>query len=424
MNQKNIRILAMPLEIGRAHMLRLVLIARELRRRGAEVAFTWKEQDEVLKHEGFQVFCVSGQDLNKFTEDTVRKIVDANTLSLTQQCVKDEIEAIWAFKPDAILGDLRSTAAISAKICKIPYISVVNGYWTHYFKMVAPMLRFSREKHLLKHKFDFAAAKVIQDKLKIEYATNFRLVAEQYGIRNLESIYDFLAGDLTLIADMPQYCPLENLPKNYRYIGPLVWEGLNETVPAYLEARSSSKPLIYATIGNTGCKRLIQLVVDAFQNDDSYEVVLTTGAYISPDKVPKISNIHVERFIPGSQVMQRAQAVIHCGGSGTTHQALLHSLPALVIPFNTDQEKNAFLMEKNKLGICLSPSKLTGNEVRLAVKEVLEDTDIQKNLQHFKDLLKRTDAPKSAADEITSFFNQTHLREHPSLANIPILERI
>ncbi|HEY9608800.1 hypothetical protein, partial [Allocoleopsis sp.] len=304
-NLENIRILAIASAIGRAHLLRLVLIARELRRRGAEVAFAYKEQTEILKDGGFKVFPVAGVVVTDFT-DSDRKIYEAFTLSWVEQCVKDELEAIQAFKPDVIIGDLRFTAAISSRISKIPYISIVNGYRTDYFNIVDAML--SKEERPFKDKIASATTKAIQDKQKRDAATNFRLVAKQYGIHNLESMYEFLAGDLTLIADIPQYCPLENLPKNYRYIGPLVWEGLNETVPVYLEALSSSKSLIYATIGNTGGEKLIQLVVDAFQNDDSYEVVLTTGAYINPDKVPKISNIHVEKFIPGSQIMQQSQA--------------------------------------------------------------------------------------------------------------------
>jgi MGT family glycosyltransferase len=411
MNLKNVRFLIMPYEIGRAHLLRLTLIARELRDRGAEVAFTWKGQDTVLEHDAFSIISVTGQDITEFTEDIGRNIVDANTLSLVEECVKDEIRAIQAFKPDAIIGDLRATLAISSKISKIPYISVVNGYWTDYFKMVALTQKYLGENNLFKYKIDFISNKYIHDTLKVEFATNFRLVAEQYGIYNLKSIYDFLVGDLNLIADIPQYCPLENLPKNYHYIGPLIWEGLNETTPSYLELLGGLKTVIYATLGNTGNEKLIQLVIDAFKNDELYEVVLTTGAYIDSEGISQNSNIHVEKFIPGSQIIQKSQVVIHCGGSGTTYQTLLQGVPALIIPCNPDQEENAWLIEKNKLGICLSSAKLTTNQLKLAVQELLDNHDIRKNIDYFKDLLKETNAPKSAADRIGLFLKSENTED-------------
>ena len=175
---------------------------------------------------------------------------------------------------------------------------------------------------------------------------------------------------------------------------------MNDTVPDYLKNLSSSKQLIYATTGNTGKETFIQLVIDAFKNDTSYEVVLTTGAFIHPDAVPNISNIHVASFIPGSEILKQSQAVIHCGGNSTRYQAMSQGVPAVVIPFNNDRTINVWLIKRHKVGIPLSTSELTGERVKLAVKKAIADIDMQKNLQHFKEILTKTNGPKYAADEI------------------------
>ena len=52
-NLKDLRILAIPSAVGRAHLLRLLLIAWELRRDGAAVAFAFREQDKLLAGQGF-----------------------------------------------------------------------------------------------------------------------------------------------------------------------------------------------------------------------------------------------------------------------------------------------------------------------------------------------------------------------------------
>ncbi len=390
-------ILLIPSAIGLSHLTRLVLIALELKQQNAEVAFAFKDGNEILRRYGFKVFPVSDVVITDFSSN----VFASYTQPFIEQCVKEELKVIEAFKPDVIVGDFRLTAAISSKVSGIPYISVVNAYMTDYFNPVDVMI--SKEKHPWKYRISSTAGKAIQAIQKRALVTPFRAVAKKYRIHDLVSLYDFLTGDLTLIADLPQFCPLENLPSNFHYIGPLIWEGLNGTVPEYLEHIDSSKKLIYATTGNTGKETFIQLVVDAFKEDKSYEVVLTTGAYIDPEKAPKASNIHVEKFIPGSKVMKKCHAVIHCGGNGTTYQAISQGLPSVVIPFNNDQKINAWLIKKNKLGIPLSPSGLKANIVRMAAEKVIHDIEIQKNLQHFKSLLTSINGPKSAADEIISF---------------------
>ena len=385
--------------LGISHLNRLVLIAQELQRQGAEIAFAFKEHNQILKHYNFQFFPISDAVITDFSSN----IFAAYTPALIEQCVKDELKVIETFKPDAIVGDFRLTAAISSKVAKIPYISVVNGYMTDYFDPVDVMI--PKDTRPFDHKVASVASKAIQRIQKRTLATHFREVAQKYGLKKLVSLYDFLAGDLTLIADLPEFCPLENLPQNFRYIGPLIWSGLNDTVPDYLKNLSSSKQLIYATTGNTGKEKFIQLVIDTFKNDTYYEVVLTTGAFIHPDAVPNISNIHVASFIPGSEILKQSQAVIHCGGNGTTYQSMSQGIPAVVIPFNNDQNINAWLIKRNKVGIPLSSSELTGDQVKLAVKKVVEDIDIQNHLQRFKNLLKKSNGPKTAADEIISFLS-------------------
>jgi MGT family glycosyltransferase len=397
-NLENIRILAIASAIGRSHLTRLVLIALELQRQGAKVAFAFKENNQILEHYQFQVFPVSDALVTDFSSN----VFAAYTPSLIEQCVKDELKVIGTFKPDAIVGDFRLTAAISSKVSGIPYISVVDACMTDYFNPVDVMI--SKEKRPLEHRIASVAAKAIQASQKRTLATHFRTVAQQYKLKELGSLYDFITGDLTLIADLPEFSSLENLPPNFRYIGPLIWEGLNREVPDSLKKLNNSKQLIYATTGNTGKETFIQLVVDAFKNDTSYyEVVLTTGAFIHPDAVPNISNIHVARFIPGSEILKQSQAIIHCGGNGTTYQAMSQGVPAVVIPFNNDQTINAWLIKRNKVGIPLSTSELTGDQVKLAVNKAIADIDMKKNLQHFKERLTKTNGPKSAADEIQHF---------------------
>lgn len=402
MSHSSISALLIPSAIGLSHSVRMILVATELMKCGAEVAFASKDSDMIQRYIELESFRTTDVFLTDFTSN----IFTAYTTDLIRQCVEDELQVIQRFQPDVIIGDMRLTAAISSRLAGIPYISVVNGYMTDYFNPVDAML----SKGGLKYRTATFAGKIIQSIQKYKLATPFRTVARHYGIRDLESLYDFLRGDLTLIADLPGFCPLDNLPASFRYVGPLIWEGVNETVPDYLLDRDRSKPLIYATTGNTGQEEFIDLVVDAFGHDNAYDVVLTTGAFIDPGRVPKCTNIHVERFIPGSKVMEQCQAVIHCGGNGTTYQALAQGVPAVVVPFNNDQRINAWLVKKHKVGIPISSAGLTSQQVRRAMEELREDTEIRQNLEHFKHLVRKSDGPRAAADAIIAYLEEKSRR--------------
>jgi len=82
-----IRVLMLPSAIGRSHLTRLVLIALELERQGAEVAFAFKENNQILEHYQFQVFPVSDAVVTDFSSN----VFAAYTPSLIEQCVKDEL---------------------------------------------------------------------------------------------------------------------------------------------------------------------------------------------------------------------------------------------------------------------------------------------------------------------------------------------
>jgi len=389
------KLLSFPSAVGLSHLMRLLLIARELREIGVEVGFGFKEESNLLKEDSFKVFPVPDVTVTDFSSNVFAEY----TQPFIEQCVEEELKAIEAFQPDAIVGDFRLSAAISARVAGVPYISVVNAYMTDYFDPVDVMI--PKEKSAVKHAVASTAGKAMQAVKKRALASPFRAVAKKYGIKDLVSLYDFLKGDLTLIADLQQFCPLEKLPSSHHYIGPLIWEGNSVPAPRYLENRDPSRPLIYATTGNTGKEKLVDLVVEAFK-EKPCDVVITTGEYIHPRNVTEFPNIHIEKFIPGSMVLKHATVAIHCGGNGTTYQVISHGVPAVVVPFNNDQKINAWLVKRNRLGLPLS-TEITGNQLRLAAKTVIEDREIREKLNEFQELLAKVDAVHAANNEISTF---------------------
>jgi UDP:flavonoid glycosyltransferase YjiC (YdhE family) len=78
--------------------------------------------------------------------------------------------------------------------------------------------------------------------------------------------------------------------------------------------------------------------------------VLLTGPLAQDELAQSIpESIFVASYLPYSQIMPRASAIVHQGGVGTTAQAMRAGRPMLVVPWSHDQPDNAARL--TKLGV-------------------------------------------------------------------------
>jgi hypothetical protein len=62
-------ILTLPSAIPRSQLTRLVLIAQELQHQGAEVAFAFQENNQILQHDNFPFFPVADAVVTDFSSN-------------------------------------------------------------------------------------------------------------------------------------------------------------------------------------------------------------------------------------------------------------------------------------------------------------------------------------------------------------------
>jgi UDP:flavonoid glycosyltransferase YjiC (YdhE family) len=380
------RALMLPSGVVRAHLGRLLLVGRALREQGVDVVFGFPGDDPLIAGEGFQVVPVpevtmTGGDQNLFA---------AYTAGFAAECVAAERAVVDRVRPDVVVSDLRPTAAITTRLTGVQHVVVVNAYFTRWFDPVDVLMpRGSTGKRRIAS----ALGGVVQGRQKHELAAPFRQAARELKVRGLTTLDDFLDGDVVLLPDLPEYCQLRRVPRRVHYIGPLVWEGPPQDVP--MRWRDPTRPLIYATVGDTGDPKVAELVLAAFAGDNRYQVLLT-----GQEGKPPAPNIHIRRFVPGSVVMRDSAAVIHCGGNGTTYQALIAGQPAVAIPSNNDQLINGYLLRAHNAGLPLILDRLRPEQVRAAVDVVQQHAEMRASARRFQDLLTTANGSSAAADLI------------------------
>src|SRR3990172_2225096 len=132
---KNMKtVLFLPIGLGLAHVGRLIMIARELKKSGARVVFgAGSHAIPLMKREKLQFI-----EIPEFPKETYDNKMKNNnpfvyTRKIIEEFVKAEINLYSKIKPDLVVYDARFTAKISAEIVGVKTVSVANANMTPYY---------------------------------------------------------------------------------------------------------------------------------------------------------------------------------------------------------------------------------------------------------------------------------------------------
>jgi MGT family glycosyltransferase len=207
--------------------------------------------------------------------------------------------------------------------------------------------------------------------------------------------------------------PRRRWPEQVRFVGPYSWdEPSNYQRPSWLASLDGSQPLVYATIGTLSNRMEMDFygVLMAALGGLPLTVAVSVGAYgddyVSSQLPAAPPNFHVERFLPNSLVIPRANALVHHGGAGTTMHGFVHGVPAVAVPLNHEHHDFAQRIVERGCGLRIDKRRLTAERLRAAVHRVLEEPSfraaaatVQREVAHY-------DAVNSCADALCRLARQ------------------
>jgi UDP:flavonoid glycosyltransferase YjiC (YdhE family) len=171
-------------------------------------------------------------------------------------------------------------------------------------------------------------------------------------------------------------------------VHPSGFDGPPEPAPAWLAALP--RPAVYVTLGTEPAfsrPDLLQQLVDAAAAVAA-GVVVTTGPHPSDTVTAPHEGVHVAQYLPQSLVIPAVDAVVAHGGAGTTVGALLHGRPQLVVPgLAPSQQGSAARVVAAGVGLRRDWADATPEDLRTAIEELLERTDLRRAAQHVRDAL-------------------------------------
>jgi len=340
------RILVIGDGMSLAHVARAMVFAKRLRELGYEIDFAtsshanyfdFAKQEKLDPHE---VFCVKPQvALSKIRRGS--HIFDRKTL---RTYVESDLQLIKTCKPDMIISDMRMSLNISAQLACIRYHNITNAYMTHYCAIEEKPPRSFPMTRVLRGPLSSLYPSIKKATLRY-YAANFRWMRKREGLPDtVEDVFDVITSPHhNYLADTPQFMPSRSdLPSQFQYIGPLVWEPTvdMQAYPAWWPEAQLRRDLTYVTMGSTGSDRKMRAILRHLYHAGR-QAVVTLGNR----QIRETYGAWTSKFLPGSAILPHCDLMICHGGSGTIYQGLMHRVPILCLPTFHDQEINAGQVE-------------------------------------------------------------------------------
>jgi UDP:flavonoid glycosyltransferase YjiC (YdhE family) len=113
--------------------------------------------------------------------------------------------------------------------------------------------------------------------------------------------------------------------------------------------------------------------------------------------------VHVTGFAPQDWLFQRAAAVIHHGGIGTTARTLRNGLPMLVEPYGNDQFFNARQVLSLGVGAAVHPHRATASDLARVLSERVLSDGSRASARAMGERIRAGPGTKAACDEIEAW---------------------
>lgn len=128
-----------------------------------------------------------------------------------------------------------------------------------------------------------------------------------------------------------------------------------------------------------------------------------------PDQIPGTLPATVKHFdfIPFSQVLPCASALVHHGGIGSTSQALAAGIPQLIMPMSHDQPDNAMRIRRLGVGEELARHKFTPVRLRDKLDRLLNNPLVKNSCRQLAEKFHPDRGLRQAADLIESLVSPT-----------------
>ncbi|UOM34322.1 nucleotide disphospho-sugar-binding domain-containing protein [Acuticoccus sp. I52.16.1] len=364
------RILFIGEAVTLSHVVRPMVLARAAAAAGHHVEFAFDRRFEaILGPLPFRTIPLTSAFPAHVAAERLKYSAPVFDTAILDRYVQQDLRLIGLTRPDLVVGDMRQSLAISARLAGVPYAAVINAHWSPFSR--EPMTPAVHPLHGVLGRRSFEAVFEALFPLGSAYYTlPYNTVRAKYGLPVASiDIHDlFTDADYVLHPDVPSITPTEGAPPTHRFIGPIVWSA-ETPLPPWWDAVPADRPVVAVNLGSSGEPRLLDAVVTALRAEGVTALVATAGRRDIPSEPPWL---YTTDFLPADQAAERADLVVCSGGCMPVHPILRVGRPILSLPANLDQLMTARMFTRLGLGEHLEDeTKVSAASVRTLANRIL-----------------------------------------------------
>ena len=252
--------------------------------------------------------------------------------------VDNETAYLRQVTPAAVITGSYLTIPVTCRVLKIPIVWAIQSTWLEpFFATGAGMTDRIRPK-FAKRLADWVVLGFINFWIRYGFLNPVNKAARHFGVEGYTSIFDFWRGDMTLVAEPPEFSGIE-LPHGYYYVGPLI---AREEFPLPPEVASIPRdmPLIYFAMGSSGTPEIVANILQGFEGKP-YRVIAPIKFQLQQLGQANIpSNVIVTDWLPALEVNKMADLSLIHGGIGTVMTAAYAGKPVVGVGMQPEQVAN------------------------------------------------------------------------------------
>ena len=319
--------------------------------------------------------------------------------SFTHTMTAIHADVIRDYDPDIVVDSYSPFACLAARICGKPLVTVLQGDFH-------PASR------------GFIWWEEVRPADLPDPAPIFSRVATGFGCEPVRRVVDVFAGDLVLVVGTPETDPLPPAA-NAIYVGPIVWQAGNGTLPEWVAAVPRDCPLVWLYPGNphyfalpafADSAVIIGAAIEAFAHSRMH-VILTMGYQNLPKKFERLpENFMLAPYLPGIAMAEHSDLMIHHGGHSSVMTGLLAGTPHVMVPTYSERESNARRIAELGAGEFVLPTiRESGKKwldvalLKVKVDRVLTNSRYRQRTRQLARLMRGYGGVREAANRIERF---------------------
>jgi len=160
----------------------------------------------------------------------------------------------------------------------------------------------------------------------------------------------------------------------------------DDAPPRWLTDLPAHTPLALVTLGSvfTGDLGFFSWAAHAVAREGYIPIVVIGRNPITPEQKAELKaalpgTTRLLNWIPFEHLLPRTRLIIHHGGMGTTHAAIIHGIPQIAVPHAADQRGNARRIAQAKVGLNLSAHDVRHGALLEGTRALTRDESVQAN---------------------------------------------